>query len=506
MTARATWEAAVRDFPAGDPFVSLVAPKIRALGLGTDSPGADALGVTPPTPVSFDALTDLFLGGAPRPADGPAPGAVAPRHTNGTHHAQPHAAPLRAPGVELLIAGHLPVMASAWVQQYARDRATALAAPVALVDLRTGRAWVQLLDPAASFVAEPGATLAAAVTRVRAVARAWMIRVDEGDESALRAGLPGAALTLLSGADQAATVGAYRTLKRLAATGRPDRVHVAVMGADADQAAHAIDRLATAAKTFLNIALDGAAIAARVDASIRAVTAFAGPLPAGGTTAGIKLLADTLAAATRVDAAGPQHDEDDDEDDVVTTAPPMPAPSAVSPTGAASAAAAPAPVAKTSPADPLDQPRAAAPVAPVMPVMPAGPAPSSGPTAAPIDGLAPGLEPLPARCPAAPTVRLGCDAQGRLHLVAIDLAPADAPVGPSVEHLLIAGAWASENAELLRLAFPRLRHSPGPSSPPVLHLAVDQPRRVRHLLDTPVRLHVLAAAADTHGWVARALN
>jgi hypothetical protein len=36
---------------------------------------------------------------------------------------------------------------------------------------------------------------------------------------------------------------------------------------------------------------------------------------------------------------------------------------------------------------------------------------------------------------------------------------------------------------------------------------VDQPRRVRHLLDTPVKLHVLAAAAPgSRGWVARALN
>lgn len=508
MNPRASWDSAVRDFPAGDPFVSLIAPEFRAQGVSSHASnagtGADALGVTPPTTVAFDALTDLFLGGSARTAlgaDSAAPGSAAVATASPTvERARSLSRPTREPGsasdavaIELLVAGHLPVMASVWVQQYARDRAIGTGAPVALVDIRTGRAWVQILDPRGQFVPEAGASLAAALRAVKAVVRTWMIRVDEVDEGAVRAAAPCGTVTLLSGADQAATVGAYRALKRLAAAGaRPELVSVAVMGADAADADHAVDRVAAAAKSFLGITVKGSGISPRVDASLRPVTAFAGPLPVGGSSAAIKLLAECLAPPT------PFVQEDDDADDVVSTPVAAPAPAAASPLSQAKPAQQPPCTLEPSHAVAVT---AKAPAAPLL---------ADSTPDAPLHVLIAGLEAIPVRCPVAPGVKLASDAQGRLHLVSIDVANSTEPVAPHIERLLAAGAWAAENHELLRVAFPRLSGPDrGLASPPspVLHLAVDQPKRVRHLLDTPVKLHVLASAGTgSRGWVARPLN
>lgn len=87
--------------------------------------------------------------------------------------------------------------------------------------------------------------------------------------------------TLVSGADDAAVVGAYRLLKQLVESfGRDDRhVGLMVMGADADRAREATDKLAATAGSHLNMPVE--LIGSRkqmVPITVKAVATFTDPL------------------------------------------------------------------------------------------------------------------------------------------------------------------------------------------------------------------------------------
>ena len=67
--------------------------------------------------------------------------------------------------------------------------------------------------------------------------------------------------------------------------------------------------------------------------------------------------------------------------------------------------------------------------------------------------------------------------------------------------------WVSDHLALLRLAVPAARLSPE-GAETTLHLFTDEPKGVRRLLDSGVRLHFLASleADGRTAWVCRELN
>lgn len=429
----------------------------RGIGAGADlldSPGPD-----------YDALADLFLGESERRAQpGPAPAGartlltLVPSDYEDAEEERPEMV-----DIEGLIIGHLPVLASAWVTQYARHVAEETASWVGLLRLRAGYASVELVGPPAArgVPDEPSVrvcdSLDGAIEQAARVAGRWIIRVDEVTESRIAELAAIDRATLLTGADEAAVVASYRTLKLLSDRCGDDeapRLGVAIMGADEEKAREACARLAHTVRTHLGRDLPLAACVARIGPG-RSIGLYRGESrdPAESV---LQTALDLIRSAPRTVAQTPGTPRD------------------TRPSAASAATAAPALVPAPTPA------------------------PSHRSTVA--SGLArhlPGLIPLPAPCPVAPAVELAVDAAGRVHA----LAPA--AVQGALDQLLAASAWTGTHADWIRLAAP---HAAGGDA--AMHLFTDEPAPVRRLLDSGVRVHLLVRVTvkGEDAWVCRSLN
>ncbi len=451
-----------------------------------DTPMLRLVGV----PDDYDALAELFLGGAslgataprtPEPEVGPvveASGRVRPEvvvRCEGvaklenskvvTTSEAPTAADEREACIEAMILGHLPVRSMVWIGQYARARAEALCRPVALLRLRSTEASLDLYGLPASSAAPKGAlTLEGGVELARAVTNDWIIQVDELSESALAADDRLSAITLLTSANETAVIAAYRAIKGLVSAGPPQppvagsshasgeldspALRVAVMGASEEEAQAALARLRRACSVFLGRPLELAASVAKVSAA-RGVNLFRGPaceLPAvlesianpektgARSQAGVLAARDaaTIAAARTGDVATGRHE-------------------------------APAQACET--------------------------------LASHIEGLLP----LPAHCPDDPAIELAIDPSGRLNV----LRRADTP--DACQRLVAAVAWARRHAELLALAAAPIGRL-DPTLPPLARLFTAEPPALRPLLDTDIRVHLLARSSQGAPWLCAALN
>lgn len=121
---------------------------------------------------------------------------------------------------------------------------------------------------------------------------------------------------------------------------------------------------------------------------------------------------------------------------------------------------------------------------------------TTSPTMPALHTLVPGLSPIRLRCPHAHGVDIALDARGRCHLLA------HAPEGAEaagVMSLTIAAGWLAEHAEPLGLSNP---------APPVQHLFSPAPKRVRALLWSALRMHLLkpVRAGDAWAWCCEPLN
>lgn len=446
---------------------------------------------------AYDALTDLFLGDPIDQAPPSTPSAPNPRQV-APHDPEPlpFPSPLNPPAdtsaepvrFEGLILGHLPVLASAWVHQYARHTAAQHHAPVALLKLRGGECSLELIGvdhpgevrPAVQLA--PTLDIAAELAADRA--RIWLIRVDDIAEPHLAEMDALDTITLLTGAHEAAVVASYRTIKQLFKPAGEDRedgpeVGLAIMGAGEDRAADARHKLERAAETFLGRQVDVSACVAKIGPG-RSTMLFRGPLTLDAISILERLI--PTVRAHKVELAASLH--------------------ADAPAAATAAAATPqrdqaAPVsrlghASTTPDQVLH---------PAQPV-PVGPGPGA------LASHIPGLAPIEAVCPYAPQVQLATDHAGMLHLLALGGTHAADAVTTRVAHLLTAAAWAKAHWDLLRLS---IRSSPaqlGPTAEPHLHLLTADARTVRSLGDAPVRLHLLAPvqAGSTTVWFCTELN
>lgn len=446
----------------------------------------------------YDALTDLFLDHGAltpesrRPTVVPVPPDLAPKPADGN--------PDRGVRIEGVVLGNLPVLASAWATQYAREVAIENRSIVAMLRARSGLFTLELVGENAKHAQTPGTNLETPSheTLDRAILAAlqagtWIVCADSealfGDylEEGLLDGL-----TLLTGADEPAIVACYRNLKSLvtrpnADTERanidPSAIRLAVMGATAQRAHDAAQRLEKAAETFL------------------------GRRP--GRTVCISKIG---GAAVRTLFRGSDPRSVDELIDLVRTMQPgVVQPSVVQPVFAKPE------LAPVSPAAIAPIP-ASRPPSSVRSIISTSNTPASvGPRA--LSANLPGLIQLPHRCPYAPEVELAVDAEGCLHL----LHRAGPTAAPVIVQLLTARAWAVMHAEMLRAACPSLHvgttsgfalgSAAATVDSPVMHAFTDHPKDVRGLLDTDVRLHLLARASvpgseggAADSWVCRDLN
>ncbi|MBY0111691.1 MAG: hypothetical protein K2Y21_02630 [Phycisphaerales bacterium] len=426
--------------------------------------------------------------------------------------------------IESLIVGHLPVLGSAWVMQYAKHRAQTAAKPVVLLRVSGADVSVDVAFPPASLPPNMGPmpSVADAIRHLKSVSDQWIVRIDEAAEGMDAAELmrclrASDCASVLTGADEAAVVACYRVIKTLGADIPP--LHVVVMGSSTDAAGDAAKKLSKAAEKFLGKSVSSESCSAKItpgstanvyrgrpnlshDRLIELVReSVATRLPPASAVNGVGALPEPPAPDHQPDPCAAEAPESKETGTFAAPVPDAFPPAAVVPT----------PIAPPPAPPPVAAPRSAptAVVSTAAPHAAASTANSEPSPLAPTTSLArhlPSLEPLEARCPYAPEVELAVDPSGRLHLIARSHADATDP-NAAFSKLAVARTWALAHAALLERAF---RQAKPLAFAPEQHLLTDAPKRVRPLLDTDVRLHLLTAPAGTAetgpGWVCVELN
>ncbi len=442
----------------------------------------------------FDALADLFLG------DEASVGHVSERGPAETRSDEPPAAALDTPPVEGLILGHLPVSASSWVKTYAAMRARALGGPIGLIRLMGGSLAIDLVGVDSRGSAGSN-SIEDALGALRKRAVGVVARVDEmGEPDLARGAIDG--MVVLSGGDEAAVVGAFRTIKSLASQGEgvldETPIRVAIVGHDAEGARDAYARIQRSAMHSLSREI---AFAGSVE---RLASEPSASLFHGEWAGSIGALLDAVAGG-RLDERASQASSAQDEPselaagvEVVeelavaseagdTQTEDRRAPAAIAPV--AQAVSPKAPDARS--ADSAS--REPSPASPQARPEQADPATTEGDSLA---GLIAGLSASAIRSPDAPDVEFAVDEGGRLQLVCpIERAGA-------VDGVL---GWAARHEALLRLADPRIRAIDDATA---AHLVCTDAVRARAMLDGRHRMHLLVeiAVGGRIVRVTRALN
>lgn len=416
----------------------------------------------------YDAIADLFLAEPAGLEVGPRLrlAGESPAETAPAAPAVREAVPIR---VEGLLMGHLPVLGGAWVTQYAKHVADQAHQPVALVRVQAGTLSVDLVLPRGSSgkvnsrigAGAQGEDLSHALASAASEASLWLVRVDEIHEPELLAMAHLHRVTLLTGADDAAVVASYRTIKNLISaleareTETGPTLGLAIMGAGEEDAGEAEQKIRKAVQTFLGTELKPAARVGRVGAcSTQTLYRAASSLSIGAL----------LEHVTQASKAASQLME------------PKPTPAGATPAMGSEAARAPLQVAPNTP--------------PVTPTAHAKPTPTQHGRGAELLGLR-GLATI---CPYAPGVCLASGEGGKLHLViAASGAGGDCSLDEGVRRLLTAAAWADDHAGLLESAHADALAGVRATGP-TLHLLTPDARSARGLLDTGVKVHLVASA------------
>ncbi len=383
----------------------------------------------------------------------------------------------------LLLVGHLPVMGGLWLTQFA-DRDARTSGTTALVrvlhgevELEVLRAGGRKIDVDAKDGFEP------ALTKVASTVGRWIFCVFGDAQAQIPAALNGIdRVILLTGADDAATVGAYKLLKGFVehaerAGSAVPPIELCIVGATEAEAREMAEKLDRTTRAFLRANLVVGAALQRMDA-VESSFRESYELPSASLDSVCAAVARAVSArASRFDAAQSSATQ------ATTRTPPRATtsvdgervevppvgteqfsavlPFRIGPVNAAPSRVAPvveyAPVAVAVAVAVAETTHAPASVladaAPTVAVAPklttasvveitAQTRPSS------YASLIRGLAPLAIRPPRWKDIELALDAQGTLHVVA--------PVS-SIEHALHARQWATEHAELLALAYPSMQ-------------------------------------------------
>ncbi|MFA6044687.1 MAG: hypothetical protein WC718_06855 [Phycisphaerales bacterium] len=428
----------------------------------------------------YDAIADLFLAEAATLAS--TPRLRLAQEPEGTTASPVSRAPASKPVgpllVEGLLMGHLPVLGGAWVTQYAKHVADAGRQPVALVRVQAGTLSVDLVMPRGAPTkvnsrigsGAQGEDLAQALMHAAGEAAHWLVRVDEIYEPELLALSQVQGVTLLTGADDAAVVASYRTIKNLMAAlearegeGAPT-LGLAIMGAGEEDASEAEQKIRKAVKTFLAADLKPAARVGRVGACSTVA------LYRAASEMSLKKIFDLVGQASQ---AASQVVEPKPEKTVGKESP-NPSSAAHAPIGPA-AASTPATAGTPAPAASPGQTMSRTQAAELL-----------------------GLRALASECPYAPGVILAGGEGGKLHLVIAAIgAGGDCSLDEGVRRLLTAAAWADDHAGLLENAHAESLAAVRAHGP-MLHVLTGDAKSARGLLDTGVKVH-LVATAGTEG-------
>jgi len=430
----------------------------------------------------YDALAELFLGDDAQSDD-------APTLIHSTAESEPRAetsdpAPAQRSDsakkatIEALVLGHLPVLAGAWALAYAGEVAERERRVIGMLRLTAGRASVDVFG--ADHIKEIATSssvgsLEDAITIAAGCAEHWIVRVDatEEPEIATSHGVDG--FTLLCGADEASTVAAYRTLKSLAsmldeaidtAEPHPTSLRAAVMGAEEAKAEAAATKLRRAAEAFLDRPLQIGPPVQRIGGSR--------PAHLHDSTTDrsamdlFRLLREASESMGSADTASTRRVEKSEATVGVT--------------------------AEVDDSSPSVAPERTSTIREPHSVL-AEDAANPGHLAEHLENL----RPLAARCPFEQSVELAADDQGALHLLARS-APG------AIQALTIVSEWAMEHAQLIALASGEVRIDA--ATPPTSHVVTDRPAEMRRLLDSSIRVHLLAPVrlGAENGWFCTALN
>lgn len=478
------------------------------------------------------------------------------RGSHGPRESTPAARPTASlPRIEMLVLGHLPVLAGAWLTQYAAQAAQALGQPVALARLEPGGLSIDVFGLPSGVASKRHDSLEDALKSAQHMVGAWLLRVDELAEAGVAESPAIASITLLSGVSESSIVAAYRALKSIAqrAAGRagsqdrdePADLRIALLGASEQRAREASARIRKAAATFLGRPV-GVVVCAEKMGLTGMRSLYRGRYE--GDPASLLTLIQNRANSTEpLGRRSPARELD--------SAAPMIEPSGLSQPSSRSTptpASELEPEGETSPTrdgprmlvSPLDHSAVSPARVPERPHPEATadeddwllePAPerahtrpkadaaldrsamdratttdralgASGVAARADSAAAPGsfaallaLSTVPLACPTSPGVELAVDSAGGLHAIVLDemsvgsmaADPGTVPARAGVAALLSAEAWARANMALIARAMPFVRG--GEVS---LHLLTRVPASARDLLETRVRVHLLVRAGS----------
>ena len=410
---------------------------------------------------TFDDLADLFLGDELAPT--------------------PRASGDQSVHVSSLIVGHLPVIAAPWISQHARDLARTMMGPVAVLSRSGDRTTLDLYN--APPLSEQHTIEGAIDQAVSARVRRWLIRTDAVSELSAYDLDRVDSVTMLTGADDAAVVSAYRAIKGLVADTseldeRPMVLNLAVMGSERTKARSAAEKIRKAARSFLQTGLADVSMSEKIAAGGSSVRTFDGQSSLD--------LSDILGRIPRQLAAIA-----------------MPQPESKGPLRLAGH------VSESVEAKPVQVQALNAPIQSIpaqSESMQRETAHASGATAESAPGdvsasrLGPiennsganasmlGLTHIEARCPFADDIELAVDHEGRAHL--IGLAEGQDMARP-LESLQIASDWIGAHLTLLSSA----TSGKIKANPPLAasrHLIVDHAASARRILDSDIKVYVRA--------------
>lgn len=482
----------------------------------------------------FDDLADLFL---------------SPEFEMGETSPEPRPAapdPREGPAVRVAMVGHLPVSAGLWITQFA-DRLAREEGPVGVVRFIAGQVQVEVLRAGLGSSIAEALDLEQALDAATKLARRWVVVPEASTPPAevLRSGA--SSLLLMTGADEAAVVGAYRLIKAIAEDAMVEslplpRLQVAVLGAGEAKVAEAMAKLNRTASAFLGMELPLAVAMQRME-PVQSSYRLTLPAPRALSFQDIPRLLEDLLRQRPAEAAAPP--EPAEPPRIETFPQPIRSawPFAQEPQAAGDSP--PQPGSAASPLPPLPpvrgdldsirrlvagraapwssfasaEPGPAAPPAAAMPSpLPAGQLPPrpGDPFAAaasasggegvvlrdasfprPLTVRFPHLRPLPVQCPYHTGVELAVDAARGLHLLA--------PLS-SLEEVQAVAGWVRDHASLLRLACPGVDRLEDHEL--AIDLVTDRPDAAAALATSRLRVHLLlrVEVGGCAAWIRLPLN
>ncbi len=222
----------------------------------------------------------------------------------------------------LVLVGHLPVMSGLWLSQYA-DREARESGPVCLVRLAADSVQLELFRTGSRRPSiRPQATYEEALRAIGPTVSHWLVVPQHSQAEAIEIPEGTDDIVVLTGADQAAIVAAYKLVKSAheaaeRAGGARPAISVAVLGADPAETAHVAARIGEAAGAALSTHIPvrgGLQRVAPVESSFRGT--FDDPSPAlrqiceiigaasGGGGHALDSTGDGFLAGERTSAAG----------------------------------------------------------------------------------------------------------------------------------------------------------------------------------------------------------